>query len=71
MKVDGNLKIDQCRMYDVNYDQLYRDGQLEPNPEWPIVPCKYGFEFNFTDIPYPTIATEVSLHPNSSFIKNV
>jgi hypothetical protein len=58
----GNIHIyDKCRMYAVNYTQLRADEIQVANSSWPIQPCQNGWEFSFTDVPYSTIATDVSL----------
>ncbi|XP_075971305.1 carcinine transporter-like [Anticarsia gemmatalis] len=47
----------QCKMYDVDWAEVLATGQ-EPDPTWNIVPCQHGWEFNKTEIPYPTIGTD-------------
>lgn len=54
---DGNYK--RCEMYDVNFKEML-EKNIRPDPSWPIAKCKHGWEYNFTDIPYPTVATDVS-----------
>jgi hypothetical protein len=51
----------KCSMYDVNYKEILNTNVTVADPSWPVVPCKYGWDYNFTDIPYATVATEVSL----------
>lgn len=46
-------------MYDVNYTEVLLNGMRKANPSWPTRSCSHGWEFNFTDIPYETVATEV------------
>nr|CAD7264162.1 unnamed protein product [Timema shepardi] len=50
---------DRCMMYAVNYSQLLADGVTVADTNWPKTPCRHGWEFNFTDVPYSTIATEL------------
>lgn len=50
----------KCSMYAVNFTEVLMNGTTQADPTWPIQPCQHGWEFNFTDIPYETIATEVS-----------
>ncbi|CAG2062131.1 unnamed protein product, partial [Timema podura] len=50
---------DRCMMYAVNYSQLLSDGVTVADTTWPKTPCRHGWEFNFTDVPYSTIATEL------------
>lgn len=47
-------------MYAVNYTELLTQGVKEADPSWPTVPCMNGWEFNYTDVPYETITSEVS-----------
>lgn len=50
-------------MYAVNYTEILKSGIKKADPSWPIQSCKYGWEFNFTDVPYETVSTEVNLSP--------
>lgn len=50
----------KCSMYAVNFTDLILAGVQEADPSWPVQSCQYGWEYNFTDIPYATVATEVS-----------
>lgn len=49
----------QCSMYAVNFTQILADGVKKADPNWPIVPCNNGWEFDKDELPYPTISTEV------------
>lgn len=49
----------RCTMYDVNYTEVLLSGIKKADPNWPTRSCSHGWEFNFTDIPYETVATEV------------
>lgn len=49
----------KCQMYAVNYTQILTDGIKVADPNWPTEPCRHGWEFLYTDVPYTTIATEV------------
>ncbi|KAL3284537.1 hypothetical protein HHI36_018695, partial [Cryptolaemus montrouzieri] len=51
-------EFDKCHMYDVNYEELVKIDILKPDPTWPTTPCKNGWEYDFTDQPYTSIATE-------------
>lgn len=46
-------------MYNVNYTEVLLQNITEAVPSWPIQSCKYGYEFDHSEIPYTTIATEV------------
>lgn len=46
-------------MYAVNFTEMLANNIVKSDPSWPTQPCKHGWEYNFTEIPYSTIATEV------------
>lgn len=46
-------------MYDVNYTEILSKNVHEADASWPIQSCKFGYEFDHSEIPYTTIATEV------------
>ncbi|CAH1983512.1 unnamed protein product [Acanthoscelides obtectus] len=50
---------DRCHMYDGDFLQALDKGLSTPDPSWPIVPCKYGWEYNRTEVPYDSISTEL------------
>ncbi|XP_017777599.1 PREDICTED: organic cation transporter protein-like [Nicrophorus vespilloides] len=52
-------KGEKCRMYAVNYTEILQQGVVKPDPSWPTVACRNGWEYNYTDIPYKTIASEL------------
>lgn len=55
----------RCSMYKVNFTEILQDGTiLIGDPSWPTQKCQFGWEYNFTDIPYETIATQVTLSFN-------
>lgn len=49
----------KCTMYAINFTEVLTNGIKTANLSWPIEPCKYGWEFDTSEIPYSTIATEV------------
>ncbi|KAI5732557.1 hypothetical protein M8J76_001680 [Diaphorina citri] len=53
--------FDSCRMYAVNYTHLLGSGITKADPSWPIVECQHGWDYDHSDIPYTTIATEDTL----------
>uniref|UniRef100_A0A7G3AZ84 Putative synaptic vesicle transporter svop n=1 Tax=Lutzomyia longipalpis TaxID=7200 RepID=A0A7G3AZ84_LUTLO len=55
---DGGFVYSKCLMYDVNYTEILETGISEPDPTWPVTSCRHGWEYNFTDIPYETAATQ-------------
>lgn len=48
-------------MYAVNFTSLIAAGITEADPSWPISECQHGWEYEFTDVPYTSIATEVGI----------
>ncbi|XP_053601030.1 beta-alanine transporter-like [Plodia interpunctella] len=48
---------DRCMMYDTNYTQVLST-LTRPPTGTPVVPCRYGWEFLFDDIPYSTVINE-------------
>ncbi|XP_055844858.1 carcinine transporter-like [Episyrphus balteatus] len=55
LEADGYSK---CSMYGVNFTEMLAKGIKVADPSWPIVPCQRGWTYNFTEIPYETVATE-------------
>ncbi|KAI8040535.1 beta-alanine transporter [Drosophila gunungcola] len=54
----SNGEYNNCYMYDVNYTELLAQGKVMADPKWPRVKCRHGWSYNFTEIPYSTVATE-------------
>lgn len=50
----------RCSMYAVNFTQILADGITKADPNWPIVSCQQGWEFDKNELPYPTISSEVN-----------
>lgn len=51
-------------MYDIDFTELLqKNSTIIPiaDPTWPTKKCQFGWEYNFTDVPYETVATEVNL----------
>lgn len=46
-------------MYVADWKSVLEKGLIEADPSWPTASCNQGWEYNFTDVPYSTIATEV------------
>ncbi|XP_016955514.1 organic cation transporter protein [Drosophila biarmipes] len=53
-----NGEYNNCYMYDVNYTEVLAQGKVMADPKWPQVKCRHGWSYNFTEIPYSTVATE-------------
>ncbi|CAB3239241.1 unnamed protein product [Arctia plantaginis] len=56
--VNSRFGYSQCEMYAVNWTEVLAAGQ-RPNSNWSKVPCQHGWEFNKTEIPYPTIGSDM------------
>ncbi|XP_059056834.1 carcinine transporter-like [Achroia grisella] len=48
----------QCTAYVANWTEILITGQT-PNETWDTVKCQHGWEFNKSEIPYPTISSEL------------
>ncbi|KAK0182421.1 hypothetical protein PV327_000563 [Microctonus hyperodae] len=59
LKKDGTISFSRCNMYAVNFSELLMAGVRQPDPSWPVIPCQHGWSFNFTAIPYASIAAEL------------
>ena len=55
-------------MYAVNFTEMLAEGIVKANKSWPIQACKQGWEYNFTEIPYSTIATELDWVCENDFL---
>lgn len=56
--VNARFGYSQCKMFDVNWTEVLATGRT-PDSTWSSVPCQHGWEFNLTEIPYPTISSEL------------
>ncbi|XP_050515589.1 organic cation transporter protein [Diabrotica virgifera virgifera] len=57
---EGHGGYDRCRMYDVNFTEVLRSGVKEADPRWNTVACKYGWEYDFSVVPYASISSELN-----------
>lgn len=59
---DGSppISYSKCTMYAVNFTEVLANNIRKADPSWPTQPCRHGWEYNFTDVPYQTAATDVS-----------
>lgn len=58
----GAFKYSQCLRYDVNFTSLVDENgtlSLTPNPNWPVKRCDKGWEYDYSEIPYPSATVEV------------
>ncbi|XP_033363124.1 carcinine transporter-like [Bombus vosnesenskii] len=46
-------------MYDVNYTEILLNGSHVPDLSWPTKDCQQGWEFNYTTVPYASVASEL------------
>nr|XP_033191420.1 organic cation transporter-like protein [Bombus vancouverensis nearcticus] len=46
-------------MYDVNYTEILLNGSHVLDPSWPTKDCQQGWEFNYTTVPYASVASEL------------
>lgn len=56
-KTDG--VYDKCSMYSMNFTDILERGIRNADVSWEKTTCKNGWEYNYTDIPYITISSEV------------
>ncbi|CAF4748701.1 unnamed protein product [Pieris macdunnoughi] len=58
--VDANSQYgySRCQSYIANWSEVLSSG-LKPNTTWQIQSCQHGWEFDKTEIPYPTISSEL------------
>lgn len=53
--------MERCKTFDTNWTRVLET--LTPPPAGtPMVPCQHGWEFEFSNIPYETVVSEVSCH---------
>ncbi|KAL4718034.1 hypothetical protein ACJJTC_003341 [Scirpophaga incertulas] len=55
--VNTRFGYSHCLSYDANWTEVLTYG-LTPDESWNTKSCQYGWEFNKTEIPYPTISTD-------------
>ncbi|XP_039764012.1 carcinine transporter-like [Pararge aegeria] len=55
---EARFGYSQCKSYIANWSEILETGQM-PNGSWNIQNCQYGWEFNRSEIPYPTISSEM------------
>ncbi|XP_052746466.1 carcinine transporter-like [Bicyclus anynana] len=58
LDVDARFGYSQCKSYIANWSEILETGQT-PNATWSTQACQYGWEFNSSEIPYPTISSEL------------
>lgn len=55
---DSPVEYSRCTTYEANWTEVLMTGN-KPNQSWATQKCKYGWEFNTTEIPYPTISSDL------------
>ncbi|CAH0712858.1 unnamed protein product, partial [Brenthis ino] len=58
-KSDGPFAHDRCHMYSADWSKALDQGRTTPDDEWTIIPCTHGWEYNRSDVPYETIASQL------------
>nr|XP_026483475.1 organic cation transporter protein-like [Vanessa tameamea] len=58
-KIDGPFAHDRCHMFSADWTAALAQGRTTPDDEWPIIPCTHGWEYNRSDVPYETIASQL------------
>ncbi|XP_053621967.1 organic cation transporter protein-like [Plodia interpunctella] len=58
-KSDGLFSHSRCSMYSADWASALAQGRTTPDDEWEVVPCAHGWEYNSTDVPYETIASQL------------
>ncbi|XP_053673167.1 organic cation transporter protein [Anopheles nili] len=48
----------KCTMYAVNFTEVLANNIRKADPSWPTQACQHGWEYNYTDVPYQTAATD-------------
>ncbi|XP_068085199.1 organic cation transporter protein-like [Anabrus simplex] len=66
---DGSY--DKCHMFDVDYAHLVSENVTNPSETWPVVPCRHGWEFDLSDIPYLSISAEYEWVCDNSALPSV
>ncbi|XP_011305803.1 organic cation transporter protein [Fopius arisanus] len=55
----SSLGFSKCFMYSVNFTELLANRTiLIADPSWPTQKCQFGWEYNYTDVPYETVASQ-------------
>ncbi|XP_072948572.1 carcinine transporter-like [Epargyreus clarus] len=57
--INAKNEYERCVVYDVDWSKILEEEVIEPNPKWPTKKCEETWEYNFTDVPYETIATQL------------
>lgn len=58
-EANSKFGYSRCSAYVANWTEVLASGRAVPDPTWPIEPCRFGWEFNKSEIPYNTIASEL------------
>ncbi|XP_012268147.2 carcinine transporter-like isoform X2 [Athalia rosae] len=59
LKIEGATPFSRCLMYDVNFTQLLQSNVTVADPSWTTTKCQHGWTYNYTNIPYASIAAEL------------
>ncbi|XP_014600495.1 PREDICTED: organic cation transporter protein-like [Polistes canadensis] len=70
LKLESSTSFSRCFMYDVNYTDIFNKGIRKSDPNWPKIPCNNGWEYNYTMIPYASIAAELNWVCEKTFLSS-
>ncbi|CAK1554643.1 unnamed protein product [Leptosia nina] len=54
---ESPFRYSRCAAYVANWSEVLITGQ-KPNSTWGVQTCQHGWEFNKSEIPYPTVSSE-------------
>ncbi|XP_013200176.2 carcinine transporter [Amyelois transitella] len=55
---NAHFGYSQCKVYAANWTEVLISG-ITPDESWDTISCQHGWEFNKSEIPYPTISSEL------------
>ncbi|XP_015590147.1 organic cation transporter protein [Cephus cinctus] len=70
LKMEGATALSRCQVYAVNYTEILASGRREADPNWPTKPCENGWSFNWTTVPYASIAAELGWVCDKTFLSS-
>ncbi|KAK2579265.1 hypothetical protein KPH14_008225 [Odynerus spinipes] len=70
LKLESSTSFSRCYMYNVSYNDILNEGITKADPSWPTIPCRNGWEFNYTMIPYASIAAELTWVCEKTFLSS-
>ncbi|XP_012276482.1 carcinine transporter [Orussus abietinus] len=70
LKMEGATPFSKCQVYAVNFTELLEAGVRTADPSWPFRPCQHGWTFNYTMIPYASIAAQLEWVCDKTFLSS-